>query len=146
MEAVKIFIKTNNKELREKLSEYGIRKNILDDFSCPWLAVNYGMYISVNEFFDNQWNKDHICCESDETELFLAICAIRENTDIDQYFITDADLADLDGVIQCPKGSLIKCTVPNYTMEKDIFNNSIIPAHKASISELLAHREALKSL
>ena len=137
---LKIFIKTNSEYLRSKLVEFGIRENILDDMSYPWVAVNYGLFISVTPDFDNTWNKDHICCEFDETELFLAICAIRNNTDKDQYFITDVDVLDLDNNATVKKGSLIKSLVSNYS------EGGSIPAHKASISELLSKRDELRKL
>lgn len=79
------FIRKNTPELRAKLKELGWRENALDDFSSEWLAANYGMFISVMPGFE-KYNPNDIDCGNNE-ELFLALAALRDNSDYMQYFI-----------------------------------------------------------
>lgn len=89
------FIRKNTPELRNKLKELGWRENTLDDFSSEWLAANYGMFISVMPGFE-KYNPNDIDC-GDNEELFLALVALRDDTDEHQWFIMDTDVyLDLD--------------------------------------------------
>lgn len=79
------FIRKNTPELRRKLKELGQLENTLDDFKEEWLAANYGRFISVSEGFQNL-NSEDIDCGTNE-ELFLALAALQDDTDIDQWFV-----------------------------------------------------------
>lgn len=81
----KCFIRKNTPELREKLKNLGIRHNSFDDNEGEWLASNYGMFISVFPGFENLHDED-IDCGTNE-ELFLAIAALQDDTDEDQWFV-----------------------------------------------------------
>lgn len=83
----KCFIRKNTLELREKLRNLGIRHNSFDDNEGEWLASNYGMFISVFPGFENLHDEDIDCGENEE--LFLAIAAIRNDSDKNQWFIFD---------------------------------------------------------
>ena len=79
------FIRKNTPELREKLESFGYKHNDLDDNDRPWLAANHGMYISVDKGFHRLPLED-IDCGTNE-EMFLALTALRDDTDIHQWFI-----------------------------------------------------------
>lgn len=76
------FIRKNNSFLRTQLKMLGLIENTLDDFKQEWLAVNYGRFISVSEGFQKLFPKD-IDCGTNE-ELFLAVAAIRDDSDKNQ--------------------------------------------------------------
>ena len=82
----KCFIRKNTPELRNKLKELGIPHNDFDDCDRPWITVNYGMWISVDEGYDRLF-PDEIDCGTNE-ELFLALVAMRDNSDYMQWFIS----------------------------------------------------------
>ena len=81
------FIRKNTPELRNKLQDMGYRQNIYDKNEYPWLAVNHNMFISVSEGFERlpEFNID---CGTNE-ELFLALAALRDDMDKNQYWICD---------------------------------------------------------
>lgn len=72
--------------------------------------------------------------------LFLAIAALRDDTDRGQFFVTEARL----GSINCPdsiieKGSFIICCVDKWEIPKNQWDSMCIPSHKASVLELIEH-------
>lgn len=79
------FIRKNTPELCRKLEHIGYRRNYLDDNDRKWLAANHGMYISVDEGFD-RLPLDDVDCGTNE-ELFLALAALRNDSDFMQWFI-----------------------------------------------------------
>lgn len=81
----KCFIRKNTPELRDKLENLGIRNNCFDDNEGEWLASNYGMFISVFPGFGNLHDEDIDCGENEE--LFLAIAALQDDTDENQWFV-----------------------------------------------------------
>lgn len=126
-----IFIRKNTPLLISKLEELGWRKNTLDDFKLPWLAANYGMFISVDEGFERLHQED-IDCGTNE-EVFLALAALRDDTDVNQWFIMDVDAyTDLN------KGDWIKATDIN---GKFHIGTKIDPnyCHKATVEEILKY-------
>ena len=82
----KCFIRKNTPELRNKLKELRIPHNDFDDCDRPWIAVNYGMWISVDEGYDRLFPYE-IDCGTNE-ELFLALAAMRDDSDYMQWFIS----------------------------------------------------------
>lgn len=69
MKTVSCFIRKNTPELKKRLKELHIPHNTLDDGNRPWIAYNYGMWISVDEGFNRLFPSD-IDCGSDE-EYFI---------------------------------------------------------------------------
>lgn len=65
------YIKKNTKHIREKLNAIDIQHNIFDDWSRPWIAVNYEISISVYESFEG-FNND-IDCSEDEDKFFKLV-------------------------------------------------------------------------
>ena len=135
------FIRKNTPELRKKLKELGQRENTLDDFKGEWLTANYGMFISVGEGFQNLHPKD-IDCGTNE-ELFLALAALRNDTDKNQIFVLDTDMARWNNslIIQHKKGTFIKCIRDKWNEDETNheFSNRNFPAHKATPQELIEH-------
>ncbi len=126
------FIRKNTPELRKKLQELGQRANTLDDFKGEWLAANYGMYISVQDGFQNLHPND-IDCGTNE-DLFLAIAALRDDTDRGQWFVKN----DENVWLQCVDNKFVFYTWINESgsyEEKDISTLY----HKATVQELIEH-------
>ena len=110
----------------------GQRANTLDDFKGEWLAANYGMYISVQDGFQHLHPND-IDCGTNE-DLFLAIAALRDDTDRGQWFVKN----DENVWLQCVDNKFVFYTWINESgsyEEKDI---SIL-YHKATVQELIEH-------
>lgn len=96
------FIRRNTPVLRERLREIGQRQNEFDDDEGEWLAANYGMFISVTAGFE-RLNPEDIDCGEDG-ELFLALAALRDDSDHRQWFISPEGEWDLNmGRVVCRK-------------------------------------------
>lgn len=121
------FIRKNTPELRENLKAFGyIDCSTVDDrYTAIFVDAEHG------EFFITEDELAIDCYENDN--LFLAIAALRDDTDRGQFFVTEARL----GSINCPdsiieKGSFIICCT-------DKWDSVDIPSHKASVLELIEH-------
>lgn len=138
------FISKNTEFLRDKLESFGYKilsplfdkgDNLISGYS---LYFNYCAFENsdMNWFIDNVRPID---CGTNE-ELFLAIAALRDDSDINQYFINDVRLGSInypESII--PKGSLMKCLVDKWNYHKSEFDSIGIPSHKASVEELIEH-------
>lgn len=80
------FIKKDTQNLRDKLKEIGIIPHpCIVHKSIPYLFVNRGFY-SRNEIGYQEEVERAIDCGTNE-ELFLAIAALRADTDKNQWFV-----------------------------------------------------------
>lgn len=99
------FIRKNTPELRKHLRQIGLHQNCFDDNKGEWLAVNYGLFISVSEGFE-KLHKDDIDCGTNE-EMFLALAALNDFNDYKQWFIDESSpsrtwyLSDLHHINEC---------------------------------------------
>lgn len=123
------FIRKNTPELRKKLEELGYRLfgAELNEDLCIFTGPEYSLY-SV-EFFSNIPHPDEtdsVDCRTNE-ELFLAIAALRDDTDKFQWF------TDGNKWILCPE---IKFSTYWAYNDVDINTDTI---HKATINELIEH-------
>ena len=137
------FIRKNTQELRRGLEEFGY--NILNSGNTTLDAHNYdgkGSHKSIEEgkaiitsygnlygvvyYVDTITKKGRIDCGTNE-ELFLAIAALRDDTDKYQWF------TDGNKWILCPE---IKFS--SYWVYNDIDVN-IDTVHKATVDELIEH-------
>lgn len=130
------FIRKNTPELRKKLEKLGYNHptDVIEDerFCIATSQVNCNYHIIVKEVFDDTnphrtWNcAGRIDCGTNE-ELFIALAALRDNTDKFQWFT--------DGYkwILCPE---IKFSA--YWVYNDIDVN-IGTIHKATVNELIEH-------
>lgn len=137
------FIRKNTQELRRGLEELGY--NILNSGNTTLDAHNYdgnGSHKSIEEgraiitsygnlygvvyYVDTITKKGRIDCGTNE-ELFLAIAALRDDTDKNQWF------TDGDKWILCPE---IKFST--YWVYNDVDVNLDV-IHKATVNELIEH-------
>ena len=138
------FIRKNTLDIREKLEELGYYKNSpkwTDDCSIIW-AYQYPVkgfdtpnYVIANAFdipFDkySALRGKFIDCGTNE-ELFLAIAALRDDTDKNQWFVLDHDnIWEAVGCYQY-KGDFILCNHDRWYCGTDVAQ-----AHKATVKEL----------
>lgn len=116
------FIRKNTPELRNKLEELGYRLfgAELNEDLCIFTEPEYGLY-SV-EFFSNIPHPDEtdsVDCGTNE-ELFLAITALRDDTDKFQWFVS-------------PEGIWVYNKGYNSILEVSL------KWHKATVEELIEH-------
>ena len=127
------FIKKNTKKLRHILRNFGYLDNTC--FTCfdNFLYTLYGDYYTCRDYkkFSEMRSKEFIneCidCGTNET-LFLAIAALKDNTDFMQLFTdgTHWTLSYADKFEKMPKiGKLIDIDYSKY--------------HKATVKELIEH-------
>lgn len=133
------FIRKNTPELRKKLEELGYRyaQNGYAEWfipieDLPYLGVNLysnGVYMGIS----GNWN-NWIDCGTNE-ELFLALAALRDDTDIDQWFIYDS----MDAVIESFR--VYEWFICNEDRIEDMlfYDSHYLNAHKATVQELIEH-------
>lgn len=126
------FIRKNTPELRKKLEELGYKECIGEE--GPFLFTSHNIFdcmyteCGLNDLAYNGL----IDCGTNEN-LFLAIAALRDDTDKDQWFVMDVEIyADI------PKGIWFKST--DYNGGKHV-GTQIEPiyCHKATVKELIEH-------
>ena len=137
------FIRKNTPELRKKLEELGYEilnsgNTTLDEHNYDGkgshksieegkaIITSYGNLYGVIYNVDTVTKKGRIDCGTNE-ELFLAIAALRDDTDKYQWF------TDGDKWILCPKTKF-----STYWVYNDIDVN-IDTVHKATVDELIEH-------
>lgn len=151
------FIRRNTPELRKKLEELGY--SIINEGTTTLDAHNYdgkGHHKSIEEGraiitsygnlygviydIDTVTKKGRIDCGTNE-ELFLAITALRDDTDENQWFVTDSplsvsydDAVGNDHYFTEPKGSVFFWDI-NWMHATIISGNY----HKATVEELIEH-------
>lgn len=119
------FIRKNTPELRKKLEELGYVSHIFNNNDANNIyADKLGTYISVD--IENQ--PYYIDCETNE-ELFLALAALRDDTDINQYFVCDKVSFTL-GKTYYPDDYL-------YYQYDEFFDKQ--NWHKATVKEIIEH-------
>ena len=138
------FIRKSTKDLTDKLYRIGNRSgrgywhsdiNTLlvcesDQYRC--LDDEWGNAVSLTK-------KGYINCGTNE-KLFLAIAALRDDSDYMQWFVTDVRMGSInypESVI--PKGSFIQCLKEKWDYPKNEFDSMGIPSHKATVDELISH-------
>ena len=121
------FIRKNTYDLRHSLNNIG--KTNCTQRVFPILISNYEIYYGVHDFeesIDNLMLNGFIDCGTNE-ELFLSIAALRDDSDIHQWFTNDV--------------FWIKCSQIDLKHELD--NNSeefcVADFHKATVEELIKH-------
>lgn len=130
------FIRKNTADIRNGLYELGYNRptDLIEDerFCIATSSVNYDYHIIKEGSFDDTnshhtWNcAGRIDCGTNE-DLFLAIAALRDDTDKYQWF------TDGDKWIQCPEIKFSTYWVYN---DIDINTDTI---HKATVDELIEH-------
>ena len=156
------FIRKNSEELQKKLSDMGY-------YICPCAKFEDAVWLDTSKiggtvhgvgYFDSEIkytdctiekelkrfvneNPEKVDCGINE-ELFFAIAALRDDSDINQWFVLDTNISALFDNFK-PKGSLVICKRDKWIIDFDEngypnnFSSINIPAHKATIGELVRH-------
>lgn len=132
------FIRRNTPELRKKLEELGYRLSgaELNEDLCIFTEPEYGLY-SV-EFFSNIPHPDEtdsVDCGTNE-ELFLAIAALRDDTDENQWFTNGEEWAYHPKTECCSPCNTVYRTLAFDSIPKDTNMGNY---HKATVEELIEH-------
>lgn len=140
------FIRKNTPELRKKLEELGYVKNSpiwTDNCSIIW-AYQYPVkgfdtpnYVIANSF-DIPFDKHSLLCGEfidcgTNEGLFLAIAALRDDTDENQWFIMDVEI-----YVDIPKGTWFQSTDRNGGRHVGTQIEALY-CHKATVEELIEH-------
>lgn len=136
------FIRKNTPELRKKLEKLGYKSRTISNNDKLYLATTannvYAKYtIITNEMFDSvdphrTWNcAGRIDCGTNE-ELFLAIAALRDDTDDSQWFVYP------------PENIWFICDDDDINYARENIKDSVQAAwfhcsHKATVEELIEH-------
>lgn len=144
------FIRKNTKKIRKELYELGYNRpnGVIENerFCIATSSVNYNYHIIKEGSFDDTnlhhtWNcAGRIDCGMNE-ELFLAIAALRDDSNYMQWFIADSilsvsygDSIGNDHYFTEPKGIM-------FFWDENWDNATIISGryHKATVNELIEH-------
>lgn len=123
----KCFIRKNSEDLRKKLGLIGKRSlcTIHDEILTTYLDCHYSL-INLDGTIDMLSEDGFINCGTNE-ELFLAIAALRDDSDRFQWFTNDV--------------FWIKCS--QIDLKNDLDNNyeefCVADFHKATVEELIKH-------
>lgn len=134
------FIRKNTLELRKKLERLGyyLHPECIDDDRGNYLFVNREYYLNRPLGYSEELSRS-IDCGTNE-DLFLALAALRDDTDKEQFFVTEVRLGSInypDTIIE--KGALLKCCMDKWKIPKNKFDSMGIPSHKATVEELIEH-------
>ena len=156
------FIRMNTPKIREGLAKLGYHICICANFDgAEWIdtlvfnGTVHGIGYFDKEMFGSNWtkekelnrylseNKNSIDCKTN-IKLFLAIAALTDDTDENQYFVLDTCVSWPSENFQ-PAGTFILCKRDKWYRDFDkdgspsVFSSANIPAHKATVSELIEH-------
>lgn len=126
------FIRKDTQELRDKLKEIGLVPHpCIVPKACAYLFVNRGFYSRNKIGYQEEVERAIDCGENEE--LFLAIAALRDDTDVNQWFIVDVDV-----YVNLDKGEWFKATNidGNYHV---VIKLDPLYCHKATVEELIEH-------
>lgn len=126
------FIRKNTPELRNKLEELGYYSHpeCIDDDRGNYLFVNREYYLNRPLGYLEEFSRS-IDCGTNE-ELFLAIAALRDDTNYMQWFVCTSDYKEFDGK-EWKVGDFDLNTCP------DDFDNILPHWRKATVNELIEH-------
>lgn len=145
----KCFIRKNTPELRGKLGKMGYRVcRCTGETTAVYLMAGHGDIHAVHDelvdIFEDEV-KSGTCklidCGDNEL-LFLALAAMRDDTDKDQYFVHDEEIHWVNQGAYIPKGSLFKCLVDKYYLDPD---NTTPKFHRATVNEIIDYFQSQKS-
>ena len=125
------FIRKNTPELWKKLEELGYKNRNLYFYDC--IGVVYDGFDCISQWmFGSIWDfADCIDCGTNE-ELFLAIAALRDDTDDSQWFVYP------------PENIWFICDDDDINYARENIKDSVQAAwfhcsHKATVEELIEH-------
>ena len=138
------FIRKNTPELRKKLEELGYKPfgSVKYEWDTGW-GLSTDNRLGEFESFDNNGLENIIKCESPDyedsidcgtnEELFLALAALRDDTDFNQWFVMDVEI-----YIDIHQGDWFIAT--NRAKGNHV-GTQIDPmyCHKATVEEIIEH-------
>lgn len=131
------FIRKNTPELRKRLSDLGYRQCLYsEDDGC--IVTESNIFTSINdEDFDNKepmptWNKSGRIDCGDNEELFLALAALRDDSDYMQYFTNGTDF------IKCERKKWLDVLRAVFG-DRNEYMDELGKYHKATPTEIIAH-------
>lgn len=125
------FIRKNTPRLRKKLEELGYKDSVFDDLKSGGIITfsSRSEYSVLANYHFNRVHalKSHIDCGTNE-ELFLALAALRDDTDKNQWIIDEAN--ECFGL----EDSMMIC-------DRDDMNDRAVYTHyrKATAEEIIKH-------
>ena len=148
------FIRKNTPELRKALEALGYKAsfgNINNDSIATSSITNTYSCISMS-IFDNEnphinWkaNGKRIDC-GDNVNMFLALAALRDDTDKHQCFVLDTNVSGLyDPNTLMSKGTFVICSRDKWVIDflsdgtPSPYSSRNTPAHKATTEEIIEH-------
>lgn len=143
------FIRKNTPELRNRLKKLGIRPFLCDE-ELNAIGANIKVHNGMVAAFtcsDSLNNCDDLIDCGTNEDLFLALAALRDDTDKEQFFVTEVRLGSInypDTIIE--KGALLKCCMDKWKIPKNKFDSMGIPSHKATVEELIEHFKGKEEL
>lgn len=137
------FIRKNTPELRKRLEELGYKPLLfIEDGECLSTASNLENYHSIPAalFDDKDPYRTYDCagridCGTNE-ELFLAIAALRDDTDENQWFTNGEEWAYHPKTECCSPCNTVYRTLAFDSIPKDTNMGNY---HKATVEELIEH-------
>ena len=113
------FISNNTPELRKKLGELGYKVSNEAHINDNFLTIDNNEVFGIEEPYTPEECNGYIHCGTNE-KLFLAIAALRDDTDKYQWFIS-------------PEGVWV------YNKDYDSILEVSLKWHKATVNELIEH-------
>ena len=138
-------ITKNTEELRNELLKMGRieERNNGNSWNYDCLLCYDDKFIQLDVFdpidLIELKEDEYVNC-MDKEDMFLAIASLRDDSDINQFFVCDVSLGSInypESII--PKGSLMKCLTDKWLYPKNKFDSTGIPSHKATVQELIEH-------
>jgi hypothetical protein len=134
------FIRKNTPELRKKLEELGYNRYPLwmadwnDDDSRYVYLVTDVLYYTYPQEPTNPKNGEYIDC-GDNEELFLALAALRDDTDINQWFVYNS----MDCIIEKLRTIDWFVCEENSIEDFAFYDSLYLLCHKATVEEIIEH-------
>ena len=127
------FIRKNNEVLRKSLFRMGYHEINVSEKDDVYKNLRTGTDTMGRICRYMQWNseesKNCVDCGTNE-ELFLAIAALRDDSDVYQYFVNEKGM-----FVFCNQSEL-KHVIDN---SEDWWDYSVSEFHKATVAELIEH-------
>lgn len=128
------FVRKNTPELRKKLEELGYKDSVFDDLKSGGIITfsSRSEYSVLANYHFNRVHalKSHIDCGTNE-ELFLALAALRDDSDYMQWFVSQTEK-------DSPK-VFIKSTTHSCTQSLAYTHRWDWRCSKATIKEIIKH-------
>ena len=133
----KCCIRKNTAKLFNKLTDLGYKHQQCIIKPCRDLLVVNNGYYSIN-FPYGKDDKDFIDCKDNE-ELFLAIAALRDDSDKNQWFVHNNKVFGDSGWEFCKDDKFQMIFYAGEIEDNEYFTDATDKFHKATVEELIEH-------